>query len=132
MERSTFRSCEDAKGFSGVSVELTIKKSRFIAYVVDIKMLESRLKELRKEHKKACHIAWACRYNEDGVLKEKFSDDGEPSGTAGRPILNVLQKRDIEGVAILVVRYFGGVKLGAGGLIRAYGKAASMALDEVV
>jgi len=115
-----------------VSVELTIKKSRFIAYVVDVKMLESKLQELRKEHKKARYIAWAYRYKEGGVLKEKFNDDGEPSGTAGRPILGVMQKRGIEGVAVLVVRYFGGVKLGAGGLIRAYGKAASAALDQVV
>ena len=113
-------------------VELVIKKSRFVGYVVDIEEFESWLAKLKKKHKKAKHIAWAFRYREHGVLREKFSDDGEPSGTAGRPILRVMQQRGIVDRAVFVVRYFGGVKLGAGGLVRAYTKVASMVLDEVV
>ena len=113
-------------------VELVIKKNRFVGYVVDIEEFESWLAKLKKEHKKARHIAWAYRYRDNGVLREKFSDDGEPSGTAGRPILRVMQQKGIEDRAVLVVRYFGGIKLGAGGLVRAYAKAASMALDEIV
>ncbi len=113
-------------------IEIEIKKSRFIAYLVPVAELESKLKDLRKKHKKARHFVWAYRYIDEGVLREKASDDGEPSGTAGRPVLNVLQKRGIEGYAVVVVRYFGGIKLGAGGLVKAYTKAASTLLDEVL
>ncbi len=113
-------------------VEIEVKKSRFLAYLVPVKELELQLKKLRKEHKKARHFVWAYRYLENGVLREKANDDGEPSGTAGRPILNVLQKRGVLGSAVIVVRYFGGIKLGAGGLVKAYTKVTSALLDEVI
>jgi uncharacterized YigZ family protein len=115
-----------------MSVEIEVKKSRFIAYLTPVEELEERLAQLKKKHKKARHFVWAYRYLEDGVLREKANDDGEPSGTAGRPVLNVLQKRGVLGYAVIVVRYFGGIKLGAGGLVKAYTKAASSLLDEVL
>lgn len=107
---------------------MEIKKSKFIGFCVKVSTtieVENFLIELKKEHKKAKHIAFA--YILKNPHLEKCSDDGEPSGTAGRPILNVLQKRNLSDCLICVVRYFGGIKLGAGGLVRAYGKSASEA-----
>ena len=86
------------------------------------------LKTLKKDHKKARHIAWA--FIISAPHQEKCNDDGEPSGTAGRPILNVLQKRGLSNIMVAVVRYFGGIKLGAGGIVRAYSKATTEALEE--
>lgn len=109
---------------------MEIKKSKFLGYKYDINStdeVDKILSALKKDHKKARHIAWA--YIISSPHLEKCSDDGEPSGTAGRPILNVLQKRGINNCLVAVVRYFGGIKLGAGGLVRAYGKSASEALD---
>ena len=82
---------------------------------------------LRKEHKKATHICYA--YSITSPFAEKAVDDGEPGGTAGRPILNVIQKRGEKNVCVFVVRYFGGIKLGAGGLVRAYTRTASMLFE---
>ena len=79
---------------------------------------------MKKQHKKATHICYAYKIT-NGAEIVKFSDDGEPSGTAGRPILGVIEKRGKTNVIVAVVRYFGGVKLGAGGLVRAYTKTAS-------
>ena len=81
------------------------------------------LEFLRKEHKKATHICWACRLKTP--FYEKAVDDGEPGGSAGRPILPVLHKKDVSNVCVFVVRYFGDIKLGAGGLVRAYAKVTS-------
>ena len=109
---------------------MEIKKSKFLGYKYDITStdeVDKILSALKKDHKKARHIAWA--YIIVSPHLEKCSDDGEPSGTAGRPILNVLQKRGLSNCMVAVVRYFGGIKLGAGGLVRAYGKSASEALD---
>ena len=109
---------------------MEIKKSKFLGYKYDITStdeVDKILSALKKDHKKARHIAWA--YIIASPHLEKCSDDGEPSGTAGRPILNVLQKRGINNCLVAVVRYFGGIKLGASGLVRAYGKSASEALD---
>ena len=106
-------------------VEYVEKKSRFFGYLLPcekVEEVENALKFLWKEHKKATHICWAGRLK--SPFYEKAVDDGEPNGTAGRPILNVLQKKEMQNVAIFVVRYFGGVKLGAGGLVRAYSKVA--------
>lgn len=105
---------------------LEVKKSKFYsqAYSVQSKEeIEKILEDLQKEHKKATHICYAY------VLPNtaKFCDDGEPSGTAGRPIFNVLEKKKLQNTLIVVIRYFGGVKLGAGGLTRAYSKSASIA-----
>lgn len=109
------------------SIELIINKSKFIAYKFTLNSLEevkSILTNLKNEHKKATHICYAYIYNRD-IVSEKCSDDGEPGGTAGYPILNVLKKKNLENIMVAVVRYFGGVKLGVGGLVRAYTKACS-------
>ena len=111
-------------------VEIVEKKSRFLGYRLPCKTVEEverALEFLRKEHKKATHICYAYRFKLP--FAEKAVDDGEPSGTAGRPILMVLQRKDMYDYLAVVVRYFGGIKLGAGGLIRAYSKAAAMLLD---
>ncbi len=114
------------------SVEIVINKSRFIAYRYDLNSLEevkSNLLALKKEHKKSTHICYAYVYNRD-LVSEKCSDDGEPSGTAGYPILNVIKKKSLSNTMVAVVRYFGGIKLGAGGLTRAYTKACASVLNE--
>lgn len=108
------------------TVEIIINKSRFIGFLTRLTCendIKNTLDNISKEHKKATHICYAYVYNVDKVL-EKFSDDGEPKGTAGAPIMNVLKKRKCQNTLIAVVRYFGGIKLGAGGLIRAYSKTA--------
>ena len=102
---------------------LEIKKSKFIAYYYEVdtknEVLEI-LEELKKEHKKARHIPYA--YKIDNEIKK--TDDKEPSGTSGMPILNIIEKNNLNHCLIAVVRYFGGIKLGAGGLIRAYSNTA--------
>ncbi len=106
------------------------KKSKFYSYLFSIQTqhdVMEIIQDLQKEHKKATHICYAFRIT--NPFSEKAVDDGEPSGTAGRPILTVLQRKDLHDVLLVVVRYFGGIKLGAGGLIRAYSKVASMLLD---
>lgn len=109
---------------------MEIKKSKFIGYVYDISTSEEVipiLANLKKDNKKAKHIAYA--YILTNPHLEKCDDDGEPSGTAGRPILNVMQKKGLTNKLVCVVRYFGGIKLGAGGLVRAYSKSASEVLS---
>ena len=106
--------------------ELEIKKSKFLGYffkIDNIEGIKNIIENLKKEHKKATHICYAYRLS--SPFAEKAVDDGEPSGTAGKPILNVLQKQNINNALLVVVRYFGGIKLGAGGLLRAYCKCAS-------
>ena len=106
--------------------EIVINKSRFVGIMQELTCeqdIEEVLKNVRAEHKKATHVCYAYVYNIDRVL-EKCSDDGEPNGTAGAPILNVIKKRGVKNVIVIVVRYFGGIKLGAGGLVRAYSKTA--------
>ena len=103
---------------------IIIEKSRFICYMKRIRSEDEYreyLAQIRKKHYDASHVcsAMVC----DNI--HRSSDDGEPSGTAGAPILNVLKKNDLNQMCALVVRYFGGIKLGAGGLIRAYGNAVS-------
>lgn len=105
-------------------IEIIEKKSKFITYAFILNsegQVDEILSSLRKEHKKATHICYA--YNFFG--HSKYSDDNEPSGTAGSPILNVIMKNGLTNVLIAVVRYFGGIKLGAGGLTRAYSNCAS-------
>ena len=104
--------------------EIIIKKSKFITKIYeinDVNNIKSIIDELQKEYKKATHICYAYIING----QEKAVDDGEPSKTAGWPILNVLQKRNLNEILVVVIRYFGGVKLGAGGLVRAYTKCTS-------
>lgn len=110
-------------------IEIIEKKSKFIGYLLlckNVDEVENALQNLRKEHKKATHICYA--YSLKNPFLEKAVDDGEPGGTAGRPILSVLQKKGIQDVCVFVVRYFGGIKLGAGGLVRAYTKTTSEVL----
>ncbi|AOJ71413.1 MULTISPECIES: IMPACT family protein [Burkholderia] len=107
--------------------ELEIRKSRFIAYAIPVEGRDAAMAELqrlRTEHPGATHVCWALLAGGQSGM----SDDGEPSGTAGRPILEVLRHHDLDGVLGAVVRYFGGVKLGAGGLVRAYTDAIAAAL----
>ena len=104
--------------------EIIIKKSRFITklyYIEDVNKVNDIINELKKEYKKCTHICSSYIIGPNA----KAVDDGEPSGTAGKPILNVLQKKDMTNVLCVVIRYFGGIKLGAGGLVRAYTKSAS-------
>lgn len=102
-----------------------IKKSKFITYVFEVHNKDDAkkiLSDIKKQHSKATHICYAYIINSPNL--EKCSDDGEPAGTAGRPILMLLKKKDITNAICIVVRYFGGIKLGAGGLIRAYSASA--------
>jgi uncharacterized YigZ family protein len=107
--------------------ELVIKKSRFIACIEPVAGREEaqvRVAQLKAEHPDAAHVCWALLAGGQSAA----NDDGEPGGTAGRPMLEVLRHQDLEGVMASVVRYFGGVKLGAGGLVRAYTDAVAQAL----
>ncbi len=107
--------------------ELLIKKSRFIGCVqpmADRASAQQVVERLRREHPGAAHVCWALLAGGQSAAV----DDGEPSGTAGRPMLDVLRHQELEGVLATVVRYFGGVKLGAGGLVRAYTDSVAQAL----
>lgn len=107
--------------------ELIIKKSRFIACVEPVtgrEQAQARVAQLKAEHPDARHVCWALLAGGQSAA----NDDGEPGGTAGRPMLDVLRHQDLQGVLATVVRYFGGVKLGAGGLVRAYTDAVAQAL----
>ncbi|QGZ41925.1 putative YigZ family protein [Pseudoduganella flava] len=109
------------------SAELLIKKSRFIACVqpmTDRAAAQAVVARQKAEHPGAAHVCWALLAGGQSAAV----DDGEPSGTAGRPMLDVLRHQDLEGVLATVVRYFGGVKLGAGGLVRAYTDSVAQAL----
>lgn len=106
------------------------RKSRFLAHLVPVEMLDQRLEDLRREHRKANHIVTAHRrLLEDGRIEESGKDDGEPAGTSGMPTLRVLQGAELINCAALIVRYFGGTKLGGGGLARAYSGAAQDAIS---
>ncbi len=108
---------------------LEIKKSKFIAIsysVQNLQQVKEILANLKMEHKKATHICYA--YKLSNPLCAKYCDDGEPSGTAGKPIFNVIDMRNKTDVLVCVIRYFGGIMLGAGGLCRAYGKSAGLVL----
>jgi len=112
---------------SPVHSELLIKKSRFIGCVqpmTDRGEAQNVVAELRAQHPGAAHVCWALLAGGQSAAV----DDGEPGGTAGRPMLEVLRHQDLEGVLATVVRYFGGVKLGAGGLVRAYTDCVAQAL----
>lgn len=111
-----------------VEREIIEKKSRFIAKVVRVNSEEEaaqKLAEIKKEHRDARHNVFAYRIANGN---ERFSDDGEPSGTAGVPILNILRGEKLENILVVVTRYFGGILLGTGGLVRAYSLAAKEAI----
>lgn len=116
---------------TGGQAEFTVQRSRFIAYaeaVHDEEETRAFLAKIRKEHYDARHCCSAWVLGADGA-KQKSSDDGEPGGTAGMPILDVIKRRELTDAMVVVVRYFGGIKLGAGGLVRAYSHAASIGVD---
>lgn len=111
--------------------QLLIKRSRFICEaqrISDDTEARERIAEKRQEHPKAAHIVYAFSYGDANNRQFGMSDDGEPKNTAGRPALEVLRGSDITNVLITIVRYFGGTKLGTGGLVHAYGDGAKAAL----
>lgn len=113
--------------------EIEIHKSRFIAYVERVETEEAAaafIAEIKKKHWNATHNCSAYVVGENDQC-QKADDDGEPSGTAGKPILEIIKKSRLKDTVIVVTRYFGGIKLGAGGLLRAYGKSASAGLKAV-
>lgn len=113
--------------------EILVKGSRFICALKRVQTEEEAtafIQEVRKTHKKATHNCYAYMIGETDMI-QKASDDGEPSRTAGVPMLEVLKKQELHFIAAVVTRYFGGTKLGTGGLIRAYGSAVSHAIHEL-
>lgn len=111
--------------------EIIINKSRFIGYSMPIETEEDALEfieDIKKQNRDATHNVYAYVVGENSNI-QRFNDDGEPSGTAGIPVLEVIKKEELRNVVVVVTRYFGGTKLGAGGLIRAYTKAAKIGLE---
>ena len=110
--------------------EFTEKKSRFIGHILPVSSEEealSFLRSIREKHREASHNVYAYRIKENGICRH--SDDGEPSSTAGMPLLNVFIKQDIYDFCCVATRYYGGIMLGAGGLVRAYGRCGTIALE---
>ncbi len=106
------------------------KKSEFIGYIAPVKTGDEAVEfinKIKSMHRKAKHNVYAYIVRQDNI--SRYSDDGEPQGTAGVPVLDVLQKRGLTDVCVVVTRYFGGILLGGGGLVRAYSHAASLACD---
>ena len=106
------------------------KRSEFIGYISPVKTNDEAvafINSIKAEHRKAKHNVYAYILREDNI--SRYSDDGEPQGTAGVPVLDVLKKRGLTDVCVVVTRYFGGILLGGGGLVRAYSHAASLACD---
>ena len=115
------------------TAEIVEKKSKFIAnlfHVESVEEAENRIKDIKKKYHDARHNCIAYRVAENGQIIEKSSDDGEPSGTAGGPMLNILQKNNLCNLVIVVTRYFGGILLGTGGLVRAYSEATQQAIEK--
>ena len=112
-----------------ISTQIEVKKSKFIATLAPFKDFESLNKALRDEHPKAAHVVWAYRYlNEFAQIVENSSDDGEPKGSSAPALLAALRGAELIDTCALVVRYFGGIKLGIGGLARAYGASVNEAI----
>lgn len=116
-----------------VQTEITEKKSKFIANLFPVESVieaEELIKQIKKKYHDARHNCSAYRIRELDKTIEKANDDGEPSGTAGAPMLNILQKNNLENVVIVVTRYFGGILLGTGGLVRAYSESLLKAIQK--
>lgn len=114
--------------------EIIEKKSRFIANVAVVQSEEEAqafIEKIRKKYRDARHNVFAYQVGEDNII-QRCSDDGEPSGTAGHPILDILISEGLKNIVIVVTRYFGGILLGTGGLVRAYSKAAKEGINEAV
>lgn len=116
-----------------LSAEIVEKKSRFIAtifYVNSVEEAEEKIKIIKKRYYDAKHNCFAYIVNDDKVFIKKSSDDGEPSGTAGAPMVEILEKQGLANLLIVVTRYFGGILLGTGGLVRAYSDSLKKALEK--
>lgn len=117
-----------------VSAEIVEKKSKFIAnifYVETVEEAEEKVKEIKKKYFDARHNCFAYSVYTKERIVNRFSDDGEPSGTAGGPMLNILNSKGLTNLVVIVTRYFGGILLGTGGLIRAYTGATQEALNQI-
>ena len=115
------------------SAEIVEKKSKFIAnlfYVQSQEEVEEKIKEIKKKYYDARHNCYAYSIMTDKGIINKMSDDGEPSGTAGNPMLSILLKKELVNVLVIVTRYFGGILLGTGGLVRAYSEATIEAIEK--
>lgn len=113
--------------------EIIEKKSKFIGevfYIETVQEAEEKLREINKKYHDAKHHCFAYRVMEQEQIIERCSDDGEPSGTAGAPMLQIISKNDLINVIVIVTRYFGGILLGTGGLVRAYSKATNDSLEK--
>lgn len=116
-----------------VHVEITEKKSKFICHMYHVESVEEAneiLNEMRKKYHDARHNCYAYKIIKDNICRS--SDDGEPSGTAGIPILNILNGNNLSNILVIVTRYFGGILLGTGGLVRAYSLATTNALENAI
>lgn len=117
------------------TADIVEKKSRFIANiscVESVEEAEAKIKEIKRKYYDAKHNCIAYRVVEDGMIVEKASDDGEPSGTAGGPMLNILQKSNLCNLVVVVTRYFGGILLGTGGLVRAYSDVTQNVIEKSI
>lgn len=118
---------------SNVSAEIVEKKSKFIAniyYIESVEDAEKLIKEVNKKYFDARHNCYAFSVCTENGIVNRFSDDGEPSGTAGAPMLNILTSQNLSNVLVIVTRYFGGILLGTGGLVKAYTQATIEALNK--
>jgi len=112
---------------------LEIKKSKFITYITSYDKFDCLMKRLKEEHPKARHFVYAYRFlNNFDQIVENSSDDGEPKGTSGKPTLSVLSGSSLINTAVIVVRYFGGTRLGTGGLVKAYSDAVNLVLKSSI
>ena len=115
------------------SAEIVEKKSRFIANIYNVESkeeAEEKIKQIKKKYYDAKHHCFAFSIIEENEIAQKSSDDGEPSGTAGAPILNIIKSNNLQNVLIVVTRYFGGILLGTGGLTRAYSESAGKVVEQ--
>ena len=120
---------------ASIKAEIIEKKSKFIAdliYVSSEEMAEQEIQKIRKQYYDARHHCYAYRIQKDQEFILKSSDDGEPSGTAGAPMLNLLVQNNLANVLVVVTRYFGGILLGTGGLVRAYSEATLEAIEKAI
>ncbi|VEU76361.1 IMPACT family protein [Mycoplasmopsis columboralis] len=112
--------------------EFIVKKSSFYSYVFKVSSKEEvkqYIEEIKQQHKKSRHACYAYLFLQNGTENAGFNDDGEPKNTAGRPIYELIRVKKLTNILVITIRYFGGIKLGAGGLTRAYRESAKMSLD---
>lgn len=113
------------------SFTLEEKRSKFITHICPYNQFNQMMQRLKDEHPKGRHFVYAYRYlNEFDQIVENSSDDGEPKGTSGKPSLNVLRGSELINSGVIIVRYFGGIRLGTGGLVRAYGDAVNKVIEQ--